>query len=211
MFARGFGIALVLALLFGPSPAGSRQTRRLQRVKRAVARLVPKRIRARSALHHEVATLLKQDRRLARYPLRLRRRSARAKGLDGVHGSIGLESARRLTHRAHQAEGVAFLAGKAIPEPALQAGYFGLEALAFVGLHRLETHIMETALVAAVRKPGPDAPRLSNRAMRWLHGRLRRRHTRLARADQDLPRYKTWLLLKQVEQELGRRGQQIDP
>jgi hypothetical protein len=191
------------------SPASARQVvrpgfkaRLMRTVKRAKDRIMrlPKRVRDRMAVHHEVSTLLKQHPHLSRFPFFRKRRHPRLR--------LTLGRANRLVNGAHVAEGVAFTAGKAIPDPVLQTGYLALEGAAFTGVEKISSRVMEITLLEAERYYPLYQTPLSNRALKWLHGRLQKKqHTLSLRGPaSDANRYKNWHLLKQVERELAERA-----
>jgi hypothetical protein len=195
-----------MALMLSAGPAAARQPRhgpkarlmRLMKKARNKIRL-PQKVRDRMAIHHEVSTLLKDHPHLSRFPLR-RCRHLRLK--------MNLGRANRLAKGAHVAEGAAFVAGKAIPEPMLQTGYLALEGVVFTGLEKASSRVMELTLLEAERHYPLYRSPLSNRALKWLHGRLLKKQHKLSLKGpaSDANRYKNWHLLKQVERELAERA-----
>jgi len=196
----------MLLLLCLPDPAwaqdkgmGATLRRVTRRAKARLHRLTPPAVRRRLAVRREVSRLLGGSPHLARFPL-VRRKGLRPK--------LSCGAADHLAHVAHRAEVVSFAAGKAIPDPALQVGFLALEGMVAAALHRGETRLMELTLLEAQRhyhRLGPETP-LSGRALRWLRGRLLRRLETLRAAEHDAARYRTWQVLRDVEQHLGARG-----
>jgi hypothetical protein len=158
----------------------------------------------RGKVRREVGELLRDHRYLSRFPMvsKWRRR-------------LGLAETHYLIHKAHHGECVAFVASKAINDPALAATALGAEALIFTGRRTVEGHLMQRTLTIAHRHYPLYRSPLSSRALCWMHARLARQVKRGGKryrpGKNERKRYKKWLLLKDIEAELRTRTERQQP